>query len=430
MSLLPQFSKILEKLFCKRLVDFIENNAILSKSQYGFRQKHSTSFAIMELVEEITSATDSKKSTIGVFIDLKKAFDTINHSILLKKLNHYGIRGISNDWLNSYMRDRHQFVNYNDVNSEMLKIVCGVPQGSILGPILFILYINDLCKVSETLKFVLFADDTNLFASGTDLKQLCDVINEELIKINAWFRVNKLSLNVSKTNFMIFSNKHLDHNNPINLTIDGTNIVQVFETKFLGVMIDHKLNWKSHIMNIRAKLSRCIGMFYKASQILDVDSLRMLYCLLYLPHISYCNEIWGTAYKSNIDCINKSQKRVIRIICKASKFCHTTPLFSKLKLLKFNDLVNCNIASLMFRVSKKDVPLNIQKYFSLNHGNYGLRHSDKFQVKFVRTTRKSQCLSAYGVKLYNDLDQSLKQTKALGRFKKLLKRRLISKYET
>ena len=202
-SLLPQFSKILEKLFCKRLVDFIENNAILSKSQYGFRQKHSTSFAIMELVEEITSATDSKKSTIGVFIDLKKAFDTINHSILLKKLNHYGIRGISNDWLNSYMRDRHQFVNYNDVNSEMLKIVCGVPQGSILGPILFILYINDLCKVSEILKFVLFADDTNLFASGTDLKQLCDVINEELIKINVWFRVNKLSLNVSKTNFMI-----------------------------------------------------------------------------------------------------------------------------------------------------------------------------------------------------------------------------------
>ena len=148
-----------------------------------------------------------------------------------------------------------------------------------------------------------------LFASGSDSKQLCDVINEELTKINAWFRVNKLSLNVRKTNFMIFSNKHLDHNNLINITIDGTNIVQVFETKFLGVMIDHKLNWKSHIMNIRAKLSRCIGMFYKAGQILDVDFLRMLYCILYLPHISYCNEIWGAAYKSNIDCINKSQKK-------------------------------------------------------------------------------------------------------------------------
>ena len=116
-------------------------------------------------------------------------------------------------------------------------------------------------------------------------------------------------------------------------------------------------------MNIRAKLSRCIGMFYKASQILDVDSLRMLYCTLYLPHISYCNEIWGTAYKSNIDCINKSQKRVIRIICKASKFCHTTPLFSKLKLLKFNDLVNCNIASLMFRVSKKRCSFEYSKIF-------------------------------------------------------------------
>ena len=319
-------------------------------------------------------------------------------------------------------------MNYNNVNSELLQIICGVPQGSILGPILFILYINDLCKVSKILKFVLFADDTNLFASGPDLKIVCKVINDELVKISAWFRVNKLSLNISKTNFMLFSNKHSDKNEIINLTIDGTKIVQVFETKFLGVIIDHNLNWKSHIMNVKTKLSRCIGMFYKASQILDIDSLRMLYCTLYLPHITYCCEIWGTAYKSNIECINKSQKRVIRIISKANRLAHTTPLFSGLKLLKFEDLVSLKISSFMFRVRNNNVPVNIEKYFCLKATRYGLRQSENFQVKFVRTTRKSQCLSVYGVKLFNKLDQSLKQTKTLTKFNFLLKRHFISKY--
>ena len=141
-------------------------------------------------------------STVGVFIDLKKAFDTVDHNILVKKLEYYCIRGIANKWGCSYFENRCQYVCINDTNSEQLNASCGVPQGYILGPALFILYVNDMCNVSTTLKSILFADDTNIFHTGDDLKKVCETISHELDKLNRWFRANKLSLNVSKTNFM------------------------------------------------------------------------------------------------------------------------------------------------------------------------------------------------------------------------------------
>ena len=168
-SLLSQFSKILEKLFDNRLQSFIDKHSILSDSQYGFRSSCSTSSALIELIEEISTSLDNKKIAIGVFIDLRKAFDTIDHKLLLSKLDHYGVRGQSNNWIKSYLEHREQFVQIGDYKSDLLTILCGVPQGSVLGPKLFILYINDLCNVSKLLKFILFADDTNIFRHGDNL---------------------------------------------------------------------------------------------------------------------------------------------------------------------------------------------------------------------------------------------------------------------
>ena len=165
-SLLSQFSKILEKIFYNRLESFINKQNILAEEQFGFRKSRSTSMAISLLIENLTDMNDEKKFTTGVFIDLKKAFDTIDHNILLKKLDHYGIRGIANSWIRSYLSERNQFVSLDDFNSSLMDITFGVPQGSILGPQLFIIYINDICNVSDVLKLVLFADDTNIFCSG------------------------------------------------------------------------------------------------------------------------------------------------------------------------------------------------------------------------------------------------------------------------
>ena len=212
-SLLSQFSKILEKIFHNRMMSFIEEKNILYESQYGFRKNMSTSLAILELVENITSSIDGCKSTVGIFIDLKKAFDTVNHDILVKKLVHYGIRGVANKWICSYLSNRSQYVCINDTSSECMKVTCdrcGVPQGSILGPALFILYINDMCNVSMLMKSIVFADDTNFFYSGDNLSQVCETVSTELDKLHSWFQVNKLSLNISKTNFMIFGNKQCE----------------------------------------------------------------------------------------------------------------------------------------------------------------------------------------------------------------------------
>ena len=161
-SLLPQFSKILEKVFNNRLMNFVESKNMLYLRQYGFRKGMSTSMAIMELMEDITSAVDRGKLTIGI-IDLKKAFDTVDHNILIEKLEHYGVRGIAKKWITSYLANRKQYVYFNDVNSNQANITCGVPQGSIIGPSLFILYVNDICNVSSLLKSILFADDTSCF---------------------------------------------------------------------------------------------------------------------------------------------------------------------------------------------------------------------------------------------------------------------------
>ena len=165
-SLLSQFSKIPEKIFNKRLTSFIEAQHILSDGQYGFRSNHSTSLVLTEFVEKVTSAMDKYQTTISVFIDLKKAFDTVDHNILLSKLQSYGVRGLALEWIKSYLSNRRQCVCYNNSNAEFKEIKCGVPQGSILAPLLFILYINDMCDVSKLLHVILFADDTKYFLPG------------------------------------------------------------------------------------------------------------------------------------------------------------------------------------------------------------------------------------------------------------------------
>ena len=194
-------------------------------------------------------------------------------------------------WIQSYLSQRKQFVEYDEVKSSCKDIVCGIPQGSILGPKLFILYINDICNVSTLLKYVLFADDTNLLYEHENYETLCMNVNNELSKLNQWFSINKLSLNVKKTNFMVFGNKHI--NETLKIRINNEDIVKVSETKFLGIYLDFRLNWKKHIQNISNKVSKCIAIIYRASRVLNETALIMLYNTLVLPYFTYCSEVWG-----------------------------------------------------------------------------------------------------------------------------------------
>ena len=254
-SILPSISKILERLMYNRLYNFLADHNIISKKQYGFRENYSTYMALIDLVDNISSNIDNKKHSIGIFLDLSKAFDTIDHQILLRKLQCYGIRGIACDWFKSYLENRVQYVSYNTKDSHYMNIMCGVPQGSILGPLLFILYINDIVKVSTVLNPVLFADDTSLFHAHTDFDTLIKEINEELQKVTTWFHTNKLSLNIKKSNFIMFLPKGKKYNTDnVKININGNEIKQVNFTKFVGIYIDEHLSWAQHIEFLSKKL--------------------------------------------------------------------------------------------------------------------------------------------------------------------------------
>jgi hypothetical protein len=203
-SVLPIFSKILEKLMHTRITAFISKYNILYENQYGFREKHSTHLAMINMIDQISEEMDAGNYSIGIFLDLSKAFDTIDHNILLQKLEIYGIRGIALQWLSSYLANRSQCVVIGDTVSAPSTVKCGVPQGSVLGPLLFILYINDIVRSSSLFKFIMFADDTNLFMSHKNLNQLTELVNQELISISNWLKLNKLSLNIKKTHFILF----------------------------------------------------------------------------------------------------------------------------------------------------------------------------------------------------------------------------------
>ena len=205
-SLLSTLSKILERIIYKRTMNFLKTHNVLTNSQFGFRKNHSTIHALLNFVDKVAHAIDDYSHMIGIFLDFSKAFDTINHKILLYKLSHYGIRGKALEWFRNYLSNRKQYVSLNQNNSSMEEIENGVPQGSLLGPLLFIVYINDFSRSSDILSFILFADDSNVFFSHKNPDCLIQTVNSELKKVTQWIRANKLSLNIQKTKYMLFSN--------------------------------------------------------------------------------------------------------------------------------------------------------------------------------------------------------------------------------
>ncbi len=210
--------------------------------------------------------------------------------------------------MENYLFHRIQYVVYNGVQSERKSVTCGIPQGSILGPILFLLYINDLANVSKKLKFILFADDTNVFYTGKKLNDVISVLNDELKYMSIWFKINKLSLNVGKTNYMIFKNKK--DNKVCNLIIDGVNVEKVHVTKFLGVKVDDQLTWNDQINSVCTHLSKNISILYRVKHVLNSHSMHTLYCTLILPYLNYACEIWGNTFETRLTRIVHLQKKL------------------------------------------------------------------------------------------------------------------------
>ena len=252
---------------------------------FGYRKNHSTEQAITEITDNLKASIDSNFVSCGLFLDFSKAFDTVNHHILLGKLEHYGFRGVALKWFKNYLTNRKQMVNYKSVNSDTLVVSCGVPQGSVLGPLLFLIYVNGISQTSSLLSFLLFAGDTNLFFSHKDIKMLGKIVNQELCKVANWLACNKFSLNVKKTHFMTFKAKNKKMNLDLNIKIGNKIIERVHNTNFLGLTIDNDLSWKHHIIKVTSKISKLCGIMVRARHNLPIRTLRTVYNALVYPYL-------------------------------------------------------------------------------------------------------------------------------------------------
>ena len=295
-SILSPINKIFEKIIYSRLINFIEKNQILYKFQYGFRKNHSTEHALIELIDQIRLNMDKKQMTCGIFIDLSKAFDTVNHHILLAKLENYGIRGKTLDLLKSYLTDRKQYVHIGNSKSQIRSVSCGVPQGSVLGPLLFLLFINDLPACCPLGKVRIFADDTSIFFHSDNIEDIILLARNIMTQLSSWFYDNKLTLNADKSSFTIFrSAKKNIHNIPAHIEFLGKKLLRTTHIKFLGVILEENLNWSLHINEICNKLKRLFHIFYNIRNFLSKDNIKTIYYSMIYSRIKYGISLYGQA---------------------------------------------------------------------------------------------------------------------------------------
>jgi len=419
-SLISSLSKIMERIIFSRLTTFFENNNVLVANQYGFRSKRSTEFAIVDVINFLSKNIESKQFSVGIFLDLSKAFDSLNHSILLHKLFHYGVRGIAYAWFDSYLTNRYQYVSINGTESSLALIHSGVPQGSILGPLLFNIFINDFVNCSTILKFILFADDTTILHSHSDINELSRVVNYELSFVYDWITCNNLRINLSKTNFIIFGPKIRTNTINIHLKISDNVLLRVDSAKFLGVIISSNLSWYEHICNISKKNSKNIGIMYKLKNKFPFHIKKLLYNCLILPYLTYCVSIWGFSPKSHLEILNLSQNFYIRVLFNLKKFDHITFFLTSSKVLRVKDLHIVYSLLLLFKIMKLNYCLHfitdLMKYKYVCFVN--LRNKPEFYLSKPRTNFFVNSVLSIAMRLWNKLPFYIKNSPNLSMFKR------------
>ena len=394
-SLLSNINKIIEKIMYKRLYSFLSINKCIYDLQFGFRNNHSTNHALIDLTEDIRESLDNNNLAIGVFIDLQKAFDTVQHDILLYKLDHYGIRGVANDWLRSYLSNRHQVVCINGIDSNLKFTNIGVPQGSVLGPLLFLVYINDLNKAIRFSKTRLFADDTSLLTKGKSPKQLQKFLNLDLKNLCKWLKANKISLNTSKTELIIFKNHKKAINFNFKIMINGRKLIPTNYVKYLGIYLDSNLNWSHHCDILSAKLSRANGILSKLRHYVTSDTLREVYHAIFSSLMSYSAQIYGQSANKHVNRISKLQDKAIRIINFANFKTSRSNLYKQSKILKFFDQVKLLNFLFVHDCLNYNVPLALNNNFKLqgNRHSYMTKASLQNQVSLPKSNTQT-----YGIK--------------------------------
>ena len=425
-SLLCPFAKLLEKCINSRLIQYFTKNKSIYSFQFGFRENCSTENAVLQIYDQLCKNCDINQISCSVLLDLRKAFDTVNHAILIDKSRCYGVRGVALQLLISFFTNRKQYTTVRGCKSTYSFVNCGVPQGSILGPILFLIYINDL-YLATTLRLNLFADDAYISGSNSCPVALQNLMNSELEKVFQWLNTNKLSLNAKKTSYMIFSKNKKSENFQIKI---GNDILsRVHQAKYLGVIIDDRLNWKPHVAMVRSKMAKGCWAISRLRKFVSSNVLIKVYYGLVYSHIIYCISCWGWIAKCNLNSLTVLQKRAIRIISRVPRLTHTSPLFHKLGLLKIADIYTLQISKIMYKYNSNDW-LGSYEMATVKetHSHFTRFSISNYYSPLVKSRMSKGTLSIVGPKIWSTLPNELKSL-PFAQFKIQLKNHLIKDYD-
>ena len=420
-SVICVFSRILERIVHDQMYDYLRSRGILTTSQSAFQRLCSTTTSLIDSTEFWYENIDHKQVNLAIFLDLKKAFDTVDHKILLEKLEAYGIRELAGNWFRSYLEDRQ----LNCYESRAKTITCGIPQGSSLGPLLFIVYLNDFEKCLKACKAGMYADDTQVSLASLIVDELVRKAQDELGNISEWMRLNKLSANPQKTEYMFIG--HPNRTNKITeqeiLKLNGSEIKRVKKTKSLGVIIDQGLNWEDQSKATKAKVRGGLASLKNLKNIVSQSQLSNVYRALVESHIRYADVIWGSVSNSNIESLQRFQDRAISIIDTA----RIKEDWSK-NLLPVKQLITFDRSVMTYKIMNRLCPENLwNKFKKRSHfSNYNTRFCENLQIPKYNLEHSKRRFSYTALKAWNEIPMNIRELPTLYQYKKQLKSHLTS----
>ena len=419
-SLLPVISKPLEKHIHKHLLDYLEKRNLFHPLQSGFRQKHSCHTAITRQVDTWLSAMNKCQLTGAVFLDFKKAFDLVDHDILLTKLKTYLVNHEAVSFFRSYFSERKQKVLLNGSYSSKGHVKCGVPQGSILGPVLFSIFINDLpLHISNPQIYCdMFADDGTIHVQDKSIMAINTQLQESLNEISDWCNNNAMILNPLKTECMVICTRQKRQLSPLllNLSMADTTIKQVSKHRLLGVIIDQNLTWQDHISHIGKTISKNMYMLSKLKYLTDISTRQMFYNAHIKSHLDYASTVWDTSSENHLKKLNSLHRRAVKLILPDTTLT-TDEKFQKLCILPLASHFKFNKGVIMFKVANRNVPEYLQDFFNRRVSSYSSSRQGQFLITYPRIDIYKCSLSFSGASLWNSLPPNIIHISSLSSFK-------------
>ena len=432
-SILPAISKVFEKLIFNRLSSFFNQFGIINNNQYGFQKGLSTELATTKFCEDVLKGLNNNDPSCAILLDLSKAFDSVNRKILLFKLYKYGIRGSAYNLLQSYLSNRKQFIKVGNIKSNYCDVEVGLPQGSIISPLLFLILINDL-KNCTNLQVINFADDTLIYHKINDPTNINLYINMEFDKVKQWMSANHLRINYSKTKHIIFStnSSKLSLFNKISIKGDNNNVIErVEDCKYLGIFLDEKLTWKKHIEHIMKKLSKTIGVFYRIRRLLNKSSLVLILKSLFITHLKYGILCYGRANKTNLKPLNILFNRALRCInFYKQKEIRVSQLYTDQQVLTLDNMFTLEIAKFSYKFKNNKLPSSFDHIFTETSAihNHNTRTSNNFFQNRQLRQFGFNSVTHIGTKIWNKIPTQIQSQKNYSLFCSKFKKHLLQNH--